>query len=38
MGNFALITPGNSATYKVFNVLTTGAERGSSAVTVTSPF
>ena len=32
---FALITPGNSATFKIFTVLTTGAERGSNPVMVT---
>ena len=34
---FALLTPGNSATYKIFTVLTSGAERGSNPVTVTRP-
>ena len=35
--NFALGTPGNAASYKVYVLLTTGNERGSNAVTVTRP-
>ena len=35
--NFALGTPGNAASYKVYVILTTGNERGSNAVSVTRP-
>ena len=35
--NFALGTPGNAATYKVYVTLTTGNERGSNPVTVQRP-
>ena len=35
--NFALSTPGNAASYKVYVILTTGNERGSNPVTVTRP-
>ncbi len=35
--DFALLAPGNAASYKVYVILTTGNERGSNAVTVTRP-
>ena len=35
--NYALGTPGNAASYKVYVILTTGNERGSNSVTI-SPF
>jgi len=35
--DLAFITSGNSATYQIFTALSTGAERGSNAVTVMRP-
>ncbi len=35
--DFAILAPGNAATYKVFVMPATGNERGSNAVTVTRP-
>ena len=35
--NYALGTPGNAASYKVYVILTTGNERGSNPVTITRP-
>ena len=35
--NFALGTPGNAATYKVYVLPSTGNERGSNPVTVQRP-
>ena len=35
--NYALGTPGNAASYKVYIILTTGNESGSNPVTITRP-